>query len=592
VIVDRLQTRETGDAIERSAVFRWNGGEAPVSVAVPAELAGEADDASPFVPLALLLAMVRGEDLVVDGPVSPLQLRGLTRVRELYLAWAPLYPASVEVAEERAPARRSSEVACLFSRGVDSTYSAAVPRSYPGSLSRLIFIDGFEPAHDAEVDAEEARRAGLVAERLGLPLAVVFARFLDALLPAVGNLDDATAPMLALSALMLGGAAGTVLVPSSDSTETLGPNGTSPVLDPLLSTEAVSLEYDSTALGRVEKGLWLARERPDLLAELKVCFHVNGPGNCGQCQKCLLTMCTLVAAGALGEAHQLPDEIDLDVLRAKQMRGLQPRVEWSTVTRELGETGRAPELHALLLEMLARPGRPYPGAPVRDDTPDFRSRHFRVVDAVTHHRLPWPPREEYAPPPGLGLVRAVDARAGRHVYGVGRLPAGEIAGELGSVPRDAAEDLEPLWATAGGHLTTAAKPTVSWRRRSGIGALRWALAPLAWRGTGESAGARARAALRRAGSLLGGPPTRPAEPLGVVGHLHRHEAPGRLPLLSALHPVTGDQLLCTSAAEATDMGYGEPALLGYIDAVAPLTGTLEPARPPVPWASRFGRRVR
>lgn len=591
MIVEGLETREADGAIERSANFRWNGGESTLRVAVPDELAGDPDDASPFAPLALLLAMVRGEDLVVDATVSSRQLRGLHGARELYLAWAPLHPSAIEVAEERELERRSDDVACLLSRGVDSTYSAAVPRAHPGPLARLVFIKGFEPAHDAEVEAEEARRAALVAERVGLPLTIVRASFLDAVVHAIGNLDDVTAPMLALSALMLGGGVGTVVIPSSDSTLTMGPNGTSPVLDPLLSTEAVALEYDSTALGRVEKTLWLARERPELLAELKVCFHVNAPGNCGECQKCLLTMCTLVAADALGQAHQFPDAVDLDLLRTKTIRGAQPLIEWATVVRELERTERAPELHALLRKLIEQPGRPYPGAPMRDHTPDFRVRHFRMLDAAIHWRAPWPPVAEYAPPPGLGLVRAVDERAGRHVYGIGRVPAGELAGELGSVPRDAAEDLEPLWATAGGYLTTAAAP-IGAARASRATAARWALAPLGWRGTGASFAGRLQALLARARRLMRDARPHPGEPLAAVGHLHRHVAPGRLPLFSALHPVTGDQLLGTSEWEATDMGYGEPVLLGYVDEVAPVTGTLELARPPVPWASRFGRRVR
>jgi hypothetical protein len=202
VIVDRLETREPDGCVERAARFRWNGGGTPVSIRVPAELAGDPDDASPFLPLALLLAMRRGEDLVVDGPVSPRLVRGAWQARELYRAWSPEFRESrIEVAEERACTLRSSEVGCFFSRGVDSTYSAAAPREYPGPLARLVFIDGFEPLHDGEVRAEAVRRARAAAELVGLPLSVVSASFLDAVLPALGNLDDGTAPMLALAGL-------------------------------------------------------------------------------------------------------------------------------------------------------------------------------------------------------------------------------------------------------------------------------------------------------------------------------------------------------------------------------------------------------
>ena len=302
MIVDRIEAREVGDAIERSAAFRWSGGETRVRIEVPAELAGEPADASPFLPLALLPAMCRGEDVTVDGPVSPRLLRGAARARELYRAWCPpLHASAIEVGDERECAPRSSQIASFFSRGVDSTYSAAAPRSHPGPLSRLVFIDGFDPLHDDEVRAEEIRRARAAAERIGLPLTVLSARFFEVVAASIGNADDITSPMLALCALALAGGAGTVLIPSSDSAQTLGPQGTNPVLDALFSTEAVTIETDSVALGRVAKGLWLARERPDLLAELKVCFNENRPDNCGRCSKCLLTMVTLRAAGRLDE---------------------------------------------------------------------------------------------------------------------------------------------------------------------------------------------------------------------------------------------------------------------------------------------------
>ncbi|MFL5782255.1 MAG: hypothetical protein ACJ760_13155, partial [Thermoleophilaceae bacterium] len=160
--------------------------------------------------------------------------------------------------------------------------------------------------------------------------------------------------------------------------------------------------------------------------------------------------------------------------------------------------------------------------------------------------------------------------------------------------------LEPVYLTGSGQLVTertvgraAPPPTV-------LSAARWVVAPLAWRDLGVPFGARARAvagraarALRsRAPRLLGRPSPASAAPLARVASIHVHPTPARLPLLSALHPVTGDQLLTTERLEAADLGYGEPELLGYLDAQAPVTGRLGTAPREVPWGSRFGRRVR
>src|SRR5439155_24645977 len=73
-----------------------------------------------------------------------------------------------------------------------------------------------------------------------------------------------------------------------------------------------------------------------------------------------------------------------------------------------------------------------------------------------------------------------------------------------------------------------------------------------------------------------------------AGYLHTRAAPGRLELLAATHPVTGDQLLTHHRLEAADMGYRDVVSLGFLLARAPVTGTLEPRRVAVPWASRFG----
>src|SRR5918911_1375685 len=98
MVVSRLETRELDHAVERSATFAWPGGERRVAITVPPELAGDPDDASPFVPLALLPAMRSGTDVVVEGPVSPRLLRGARHAVELYRAWASAAPARTRTA--------------------------------------------------------------------------------------------------------------------------------------------------------------------------------------------------------------------------------------------------------------------------------------------------------------------------------------------------------------------------------------------------------------------------------------------------------------------------------------------------------------
>ena len=194
----------------------------------------------------------------------------------------------------------------------------------------------------------------------------------------------------------------------------------------------------------------------------------------------------------------------------------------------------------------------------------------------------------------VGLVRAVDVGARRHRYALGAIPDGEVPVELGALLVDQPPDGVPVWVVDGWLVTRERRPAAARPRLRT--AARWALAPLAWRGLGMRK-SRAVAVIRRSREALvrvalgrrrPGPPPSGA-PAGWLEGQPRKGSPG---LWCAYHPVTGDQLLAQSPDELTDMGYRDPALLGFLRAMAPITGDLAPRVVPVPWASRFGLTAR
>jgi hypothetical protein len=195
----------------------------------------------------------------------------------------------------------------------------------------------------------------------------------------------------------------------------------------------------------------------------------------------------------------------------------------------------------------------------------------------------------------LGLVRGVDAAAGRHRYSVGSLPTGALVGELGALHEERQADSLAVWLHEDGVMTTedyGPKPS----RPAAASALRWSLAPLAWRRVG-SPRLRTRAAVRRAARGVRGlaahaPFASPTETGPPSGYLFAEPGYSRMALYSAVHPVIADQLLTTQPLEAADMGYGEPTLLGYLTVTAPVTGTLELDPVPAWWAAKLGLRVR
>jgi hypothetical protein len=177
----------------------------------------------------------------------------------------------------------------------------------------------------------------------------------------------------------------------------------------------------------------------------------------------------------------------------------------------------------------------------------------------------------------------VDEEDRRHAYGAGVVPPGVFIGELGAllaaeppdggVPLLLDRDGVPALDNGGGSRRELA---------------RWVMSPLRWRDLAgpvpraRSVAARSRDALRARGAPA-------ADGSRPVGWLHASPGPGRLPLYAAAHPVLRDVLLTTERHEAAALGYGEPRLLGHLEDLAPATGRRAIARPPLPWARRWGQ---
>jgi hypothetical protein len=133
------RTVEAGDDLERSVRLRWIGGETRLWVRAPAALAGPEDDVSPWVPLAVVLAMRRAEPLLVDGPVSERLLHALSEAQEMLSMWNPwLTRVAVRATALTGPGTPAPGRAAAFSRGVDSMYVAAAPRPPGEALTHLV----------------------------------------------------------------------------------------------------------------------------------------------------------------------------------------------------------------------------------------------------------------------------------------------------------------------------------------------------------------------------------------------------------------------------------------------------------------------
>jgi D-inositol-3-phosphate glycosyltransferase len=191
-----------------------------------------------------------------------------------------------------------------------------------------------------------------------------------------------------------------------------------------------------------------------------------------------------------------------------------------------------------------------------------------------------------------GVIRAVDSRRWRHVYTVGEQADEGLSepSELGALAGIAGPDRVAVYLEADGRVVTetyegkAARPSLN-------ASIRWILAPLRWRDTGwmprrlRRVLGRLRRRMRRAWAKRRKDPLRERP----VGYLYSRADVSRLPLFSAIHPITGDQLLSTRLVEADELGYRGSTRLGYLVAAAPLTRVLGWRRTALPWAYRLGK---
>src|SRR6185503_7279803 len=106
--------------------------------------------------------------------------------------------------------------------------------------------------------------------------------------------------------LMLRPMTGRVFIAATHTYAFLRPWGSSPLLDPLWSTEATRFVHDGAEATRCEKIMnWICRSEL-ALENLRVCLSNDDRYNCGRCEKCVRTMIPIYVAGCLEQCPVFP----------------------------------------------------------------------------------------------------------------------------------------------------------------------------------------------------------------------------------------------------------------------------------------------
>jgi hypothetical protein len=269
-----------------------------------------AKGSEPFLAAALFPAMKIGQPLQVSGTISPKLLTATKTVQDTYHKWFPEFQkiqvhAEAGVSDE---ATRTAEVGVFFSGGVDSFYTLLKRQD---EITKLILINGimYENNSQRPKITEEIRR---VAKEMGKALIVVEVNIREFSDQYTYWEDQYAGVAMASVGLLLAPQFRKIYFASSFSYEHWKPTAIHPLMEPLFSTESLTIEIDGGEAGRPEKVARIAQSEL-ALSSLRSCSKKYS-NNCGECEKCMRTMLALQAVGALERCKTFPQRIDPDAV--------------------------------------------------------------------------------------------------------------------------------------------------------------------------------------------------------------------------------------------------------------------------------------
>lgn len=274
----------------------------------------------PWLQAMVPILMRAKETGVFSDPQDAEALFNAAQAEELMNKWWPWLKKvrlSARTVDPALPEGRG--VGCFFSGGVDSFYSTL---AHLDEITHLIFVkSGFDIyPPNKELSDKTLTALEAAAKELGKPLIVMETnvRELAGRYSRWGFRYHGAA--LATAAQLLAYHLERVIVPSSYQREELEPWGSHPELDYLWSSSYMEIFHDSVEPNRAAKVRAIA-ENEVAMKHLRVCWrNPNSEYNCGRCEKCVRTMISLYAFGALERCSTFEDQIDMELLKNLDVR--------------------------------------------------------------------------------------------------------------------------------------------------------------------------------------------------------------------------------------------------------------------------------
>jgi hypothetical protein len=261
--------------------------------------------------------MWKGEEIQIEGLVSAKWRRGISRIGDRVEGWDIGFKKSRMTAQKLGVDRYTGTgVGVFFSGGVDSFSSYLKFQNHPIlQPTHFILVHGM----DIDVTNEDfyqrvAGRLRHIARQEEMKLIEVKTNARQILDPLL-TWELTHGGVLAMVALLLRPMLSHAIIPGSGyfADEPEEPWGSSSMLDPMWSTETLTLVHDRDRQTRLDKILTYIAHSPVALAHLRVCWH-NRYYNCCACDKCLNTMTDLRIAGVLDKARSFPIPLSLEKL--------------------------------------------------------------------------------------------------------------------------------------------------------------------------------------------------------------------------------------------------------------------------------------
>jgi hypothetical protein len=296
-----LQLKTVGDSVELS----WNADNRPLQLkisGVGTTLPGAADAAFAS---CLMPAMLLGQELRVDDSflLSPELKPSLERFQQFFCAWfEDMHKIDLHIEPHQISAQPITTAgnAVFYSGGIDASYSFFELKA---EIDHLIFCLGLDIQLDETERCRKALEGALqFANHYGKNLIVIETNFRA----AFSELSAKKCQVVLLITYSLALGLRRLYVPASNDAAVLVPYQTHPLTDPLLTNGATEVIHHGM-VNRVEKTLSMAASAQALVF-LRVC-NSSDQYNCGECEKCLRTMATLLAIGKQSTALPVLDDV-------------------------------------------------------------------------------------------------------------------------------------------------------------------------------------------------------------------------------------------------------------------------------------------